>query len=192
MTKILVIRHGATDWNEAKLIQGRTDRPLSKTGRDRIKAMRLPDDWVGANCLSSPLQRAIETARLLGLDPKSDSRLIEMAWGEWEGKSVRDLRATYGPEFDANEALGLDFRPPGGESPRDVQNRLRRLLSEVQTRSIFVTHKGVLRALYALSIGWDMTRDAPQELRSGRAHVFDLAPDGTPAVGELNIVLAER
>jgi probable phosphoglycerate mutase len=192
MTKILVIRHGATDWNEAKLVQGRTDRPLSKTGRERIKAMRLPDDWARASCLSSPLQRAIETARLLGLDPKPDERLVEMAWGEWEGKSVRDLRATYGPAFDANEARGLDFRPPSGESPRDVQVRLRLLLPEIQSRAIFVTHKGVLRALYALAIGWDMTRDAPHELRAERAHIFDLAPDGTPIVGALNIALAER
>jgi probable phosphoglycerate mutase len=192
MTKILVIRHGATDWNEAKLIQGRTDRPLSKAGRDRIRAISLPDDWARQKCLTSPLQRAIETAQLLGLDPRSDPRLIEMAWGAWEGCRVKDLRAIHGVAFDVNEAKGLDFRPPGGESPRDVQIRLRPLLSEIDAQTIFVTHKGVLRALYALAIGWDMTRDAPEELCPGRAHIFDIAPDGTPAVGQLNIALAER
>ena len=190
MTKVLVIRHGPTDWNEAGLIQGRTDRSLSEAGREQIAAMRLPDEWARAQCLSSPLQRAIETARILKLDPKPEPRLIEMTWGEWEGKRLKDLRVERGAEIAANEAKGLDFRPPGGESPRDVQARLRPLLSEVRTPTIFITHKGVLRALYALAIDWDMSRDAPQELRDGRAHSFSIVPDGTPSVDELNIKLA--
>ena len=190
MTKILVIRHGPTDWNEAGLIQGRTDRSLSEAGREQIAGMRLPDEWAAAHCLSSPLQRAIETARILKLDPKPEPRLIEMAWGEWEGKRLKDLRPTQGAEIAANEAKGLDFLPPGGESPRDVQVRLRPLLSEVRTPTIFVTHKGVLRALYALAVDWDMSRDPPQELRNARAHSFSIAPDGTPSVDELNIKLA--
>jgi broad specificity phosphatase PhoE len=192
MTKILVIRHGSTDWNEAGLIQGRTDRPLSKAGRDQVGAMRLPDEWAGAKCLSSPLRRAIDTARLLDLAPKPDPRLIEMAWGEWEGKSLKDLRAAHGAEMDENEAKGLDFRPPGGESPRDVQVRVRPLLSEAHGPTVFVTHKGVLRALYALATSWDMSGDPPQELLNGRAHSFNVAPDGTPSVDALNIVLAPR
>ena len=192
MTKILVIRHGPTDWNEAKRIQGRTDRPLSNAGRELLATMRPPDEWLDAECLSSPLRRAIDTARLLGLDPKAEPRLIEMAWGEWEGKGLKELRAEYGAELAAKEAKGLDFRPPGGESPRDVQVRLRPLLSEIHVRTIFVTHKGVLRALYAMATGWDMTSDPPQKLHNGRAHSFDIAPDGTPAVAELNIALAER
>jgi broad specificity phosphatase PhoE len=192
MTKILVIRHGPTDWNEAGLIQGRTDRPLSQAGREQIAAMRMPDAWVNAKCLSSPLRRAIDTARLLRLDPKPEPRLIEMAWGEWEGKGLRDLRAKYPTELAAKEAEGLDFRPPGGESPRDVQVRLRPLLSEVRVPTIFVTHKGVLRALYALATGWDMTSDPPQKLHNGRAHGFDIALNGKPSVDELNIALARR
>jgi broad specificity phosphatase PhoE len=192
MTKILVIRHGPTDWNEAGLIQGHTDRPLSKTGREQVAAMHLPDAWVNAKCLSSPLKRAIDTARLLHLDPKPEPRLIEMAWGEWEGKGLRDLRAKYPTELAAKEAEGLDFRPPGGESPRDVQVRLGPLLSEVRVPTIFVTHKGVLRALYALATGWDMTGDPLQKLHNGRAHGFEIALNGKPSIHELNIALASR
>jgi 2,3-bisphosphoglycerate-dependent phosphoglycerate mutase len=192
MTKILVIRHGPTDWNEAGLIQGHTDRPLSEAGREQIAAMRLPDEWVNARCLSSPLRRAIDTARLLRLDPKPEPRLIEMAWGEWEGKGLRDLRAQYPAELAEKEAEGLDFRPPGGESPRDVQVRLGPLLSEVRVPTIFVTHKGVLRALYALATGWDMTSDPPQKLHNGRAHSFESSPDGTPSVDALNIALTRQ
>ena len=192
MTKILVIRHGPTDWNEAGLIQGRTDRPLSQGGRQQIAAMRLPDAWLGAKCVSSPLRRAIDTARLLRLDPKPEPRLIEMAWGEWEGKSLKDLRAAHGGEMDANEAKGLDFRPPGGESPRNVQKRIRPLLSEVDGPTIFVTHKGVLRALYALATGWDMTGEPLKKLLNGCGHSFHVDQAGRPSVDELNIALAPQ
>jgi len=192
MIPLLVIRHGRTDWNEVGLIQGRADRPLSEVGRTQVCGLRLPDAWRGVQCLSSPLRRAMETAILLGLEPRAEPRLIEMAWGEWEGKSLGALRAELGSAMAENEARGLDFRPPGGESPRDAQARLRPLLRELRARTIFVTHKGVLRALYALASGWKMIGKAPQKLIDGRAHAFAVAADGTPSVSELNISLESR
>lgn len=192
MTKVLVIRHGSTDWNEARLIQGRTDRALSEAGREQIAAMRLPNEWAGTRCLASPLQRTMATGRLLGLDPKPEPRLIEMAWGEWEGRRLSDLRQELGDRMAENEARGLDFRPPGGESPRDVQERIRRLLKQLAEPTVALTHKGVLRALYALATGWTMTDKAPDRLLDGRVHSFGIAADGAPSVVELNIVLERR
>jgi probable phosphoglycerate mutase len=156
MIPLLVIRHAATDWNEARLIQGRTDRPLSAAGRAWASRARLPGGWADALCLSSPLDRAMETARLLGLDPRPEPRLVEMAWGDWEGRSLADLRVEFGDAMLANECRGLDFRPPAGESPRDVQGRLHPWLAELTEPAVAVTHRGVLRALYALATGWDM------------------------------------
>lgn len=192
MTSLLVIRHGETDWNAEGRIQGHTDRPLSPAGRTALVGVRLPLEWGGGRCLSSPLLRAVETARLLGLAPHPDPRLIEMAWGEWEGQRLEDLRAELGAAMVENEARGLDFRPPGGESPRDVQTRLRPLLAGIDAPTIVVTHKGVLRALYALATGWTMTEKPPAKLLDGRAHAFELAPNGMPGVVELNIVLERR
>jgi probable phosphoglycerate mutase len=192
MIPLLVIRHGSTDWNEAGLIQGHADRPLSDAGREQMRSARIPDDWRSAKCLSSPLRRAMETATLLGLDPLPEPRLIEMAWGEWEGENLGALRTKLGGGMAENEARGLDFRPPGGESPHDVQARLGPLLAELKVRTVFVTHKGVLRALYALATGWTMTAKPPQKLLNGRAHAFSIAPDGTPSVAELNIFLEPR
>jgi broad specificity phosphatase PhoE len=189
MTSIIVIRHGQTDWNEAGLIQGRTDRPLSAKGQEQIGRWRLPDGWTGSRCISSPLRRALDTAKLLGLDPRPEPLLTEMAWGDWEGKSLAALRQEFGTAMTENEARGLDFRPPGGESPCDVQMRLRPLLRAIQERTIVVTHKGVLRALYALATGWTMAEKPPQKLLEGRAHAFAVAADGTPTVAELNISL---
>ncbi len=189
MIPLLVIRHATTDWNAAGLIQGRTDRPLDDSGRAAMRAAALPPGWEGAPCLASPLKRAMETAQLLGLDPSPEPRLIEMAWGEWEGRRLSDLRAALGEAMAANEARGLDFRPPGGESPRDVQARVAPLLKKLAGPTVFVTHKGVLRAIYALATGWSMTEKGQDRLRDGSAHAFRIDANGVPTVAELNIPL---
>jgi len=189
VTRLLVIRHAATDWNEAGLIQGQTDRPLSEAGRAWASRARVPTGWEGVRCLSSPLIRAMETARLLGLTPEPEPRLIEMAWGEWEGGRLGELRARLGSAMADNENRGVDFRPPGGESPRDVQERIKPLLAGRAAPVIFVTHKGVLRALYALATGWDMKAKAPDGLAAGCAHGFRISREGALAVDRLNIPL---
>ncbi len=134
----------------------------------------------------------METAALLGLDPRPEPRLVEMAWGAWEGRRLADLRGELGDAMLENEARGLDFRPPGGESPRDVQERLKPLLASLTRPTVFVTHKGVLRALYALATGWSMTEKGPEKLRDRCAHAFRVAADGTPAVEKLNIALERQ
>ena len=81
----------------------------------------------------SPRQRARETAKILGLDPIIEPTLAEMSWGEWEGRRIPDLRAEYGETMAENERRGLDFTPPGGESPRDVQKRVQPWMTAVGT-----------------------------------------------------------
>jgi probable phosphoglycerate mutase len=187
-----VVRHGPTDWNQAKLIQGRTDRPLSEAARQEMSGQRLPAEWGQARCLASPLRRAMETATALGLNPQPEARLTEMAWGAWEGRKLSLLRDEFGAAMRENEARGLDFRPPNGESPREVQARLRPLIAGLTERTVFVTHKGVLRAIYALATGWTMEDKPPRKLLDRHAHAFAVASDGTPSVVELNIPLEPR
>ena len=189
MIPLLVIRHFPTGWNAAGLIQGRADPPLGAPTRPHATPASAAAEWRQAACLSSPLRRAMDTARLLGLDPRPEPRLVEMDWGEWEGKRLRDLRLSLGATMAENEARGLDFRPPGGESPRDVQLRLLPLLDSLGEPTIFLTHKGVLRALYALATGWTMVAKPSTALRDGCAHSFRVRPDGSLAVAELNLPL---
>jgi probable phosphoglycerate mutase len=116
--------------------------------------------------------------------------LIEMDWGRYEGRTLVELRAE--PGFADTEGQGLDFRPLGGESPRDVQDRLRPWLARLAADpapAIAVAHRGVIRALYALATGWDMKRRAPLARPHAFAHLYDLAPSGVLTVGELNIPL---
>lgn len=192
-TPLLLIRHAATAWNAEKRMQGRSDIPLSTEGKTEAASWRLPKDLGGYDWFTSPLTRARETAALLG-QPDSDiePRLIEMDWGQWEGQRLPDLRQRLGAEMVALEDRGLDFRPPGGESPRDLQLRLRPwLLARAKSNqaTVAVTHKGVIRALYALAVGWDMRGKPPTKLQNAACHRFALAPDGTLTLLAANITL---
>ena len=92
----------------------------------------------------------------------------------------------------SNEARGLDFRPPRGESPRDVQHRVAPLLVEIaQARqpTLAVTHRGVIRAIYAQARDWDMTGEPQDELDLYALHLFTLDAQGHPRVDRLNIAL---
>ena len=121
MRRLCLLRHLPTDWNHEKRLQGRTDRPLAPAPA----VERLPFDAARWRLVSSPLRRAVETARLVfGAEPETVAALAEMDWRDFEGRRLADLRRELGDALARNEARGLDFRPPGGESPRDVQQRL--------------------------------------------------------------------
>lgn len=182
MILLAMLRHGRTDWNSARRIQGHTDTELSVEGRSQVSAMKVPDAMRGFDCVSSPLRRARETADILELGKlETVPELIEMCWGDWEGLRVADLRAGLGAAMAALEARGLDFCPPGGESPRQVQERLRGWFARLsgQQDSVFaVTHKGVIRAAMAMALDWNMLGSPPRRLDWDCAQLFRLHADG--------------
>ncbi|MDX6750262.1 histidine phosphatase family protein [Geminicoccaceae bacterium 1502E] len=183
MRELCLVRHGLTGWNTEGRIQGRTDVPLCEEGRREVRGWRLPPGFERARCLSSPLERALETARLLGFaEPAVDPRLVEMAWGAWEGERLDALRDRHGEAFARAEALGLDFVPPGGESPRMVMARLAGLLGELAQDGggplVIVAHKGVLRAAMVLATGWPMLGRPPFALHHGTALLAGLDRQG--------------
>jgi probable phosphoglycerate mutase len=192
VTLLALIRHAPTAWNREGRMQGREDVPLLDESRADLARREVPSPYASFHAVSSPLKRCLNTAALLRLVVTPERRLIEMDWGDYQGKTLKELRALHGDELSANEGRGLDFRPPRGESPRDVQARVASFLSEVATAgrpTLAVTHRGVIRAVYARAIGWDMTGEAPQELDVYALHVFRLAPDGAPSVEALNVPL---
>lgn len=190
MTTVVLIRHGPTEWNAAGRVQGRTDVPLSANGRARVLQWRVPDEVRNYDWASSPLLRARQTAALLGAaQPAIEPRLSEMSWGSWEGQTLDALHVHYGDALIANESRGLDFRPPGGESPREVGARVRSWLAERALSgrpAIAITHKGVVRATMALATGWDMTGKAPVSLDWDSYHAFEVDRSGSPHILHLN------
>jgi probable phosphoglycerate mutase len=170
---LVVLRHGRTVWNEEGRIQGRADVPLSESGRRALMDWDIPADWRTAPCCVSPLRRARETAEVLRLlEPVITPALIEMDWGSFEGRKLADLRLELGDALAVNEARGLDFSPPGGESPRDLAGRLQHWIVGLDCDDedvVLVTHKGVRRALLALATGWDMEGPPPVKLRDDEA-----------------------
>ncbi|TDQ86431.1 putative phosphoglycerate mutase [Dongia mobilis] len=194
MTLLAVIRHAPTAWNREKRLQGHTDIGLGAEGRIVAASWQVPREWQGWRLLTSPLGRARETAAILFPEREAEIEpgLREMSFGAWEGRRLADLRVDPGAEAAEREQLGLDFRAPGGESPREVQARLAPVLARLAAEgldTVAVSHKAVSRALYALATGWRMLEKPPIKLKDGCAHLFDLAADGSPRVAELNIRL---
>ena len=132
---------------------------------------------------------------LMQLQPEASVHALqEMDWGQWEGHTLESLRALDPLAFTRNEDRGLDFRPPDGESPRDVRSRLRQWIESLTDQdlpAISVCHKGVLRAALSLATDWDMTDDPPEKLRDGKAHLYRVH-EGQLLVEELNIPLVSK
>jgi probable phosphoglycerate mutase len=194
MTLIVALRHAPTAWNRDKRLQGRTDVALDEESIAVAARWRIEPEWASYRILSSPLQRARMTAAILFPDAEIgiDRRLIEMDFGAWEGKRLAELRADPTEDAAAREGLGLDFKAPEGESPREVQDRIRPLLArlaELERPTVLVTHKAEIRALYALASGWTMISKPPTKLRPNCPQLFRLGKDGAPAVERLNVSL---
>ena len=186
MTLLALLRHADTAWSLEGRIQGRVDVPLLPG-----TSCRLPDACRGMRIVTSPLKRCVDTAALLGApDAAIEPRIIEMDWGVWHGASLPGLRKALGQAMSENEARGLDFTPPGGESPRLVLQRLTSWLREIGTAGVptlAITHRGVIRAILAEATGWDMRGKPPAKLDWNAVHFFNVAADGTPGVERLNV-----
>ena len=187
-----ILRHATTAWNEQRRLQGLTDTTLSAAGDADARRWYLPtpaDRW---RRFSSPLQRARRTAELVrpAAAVTIDPALREMSFGAWEGATLAQLRAEVGKSFLDAERRGLDFQPPGGESPRMVMTRLKRwsaAIAEQGVPVVAVSHKAAIRALLALATGWDMTGRSPHKLDWRAVHFFVAERDGRVVVDRLNV-----
>jgi len=186
-----ILRHAPTEWNALGRLQGLSDTCLSPEGEKAARGWRLPAPADGWRRMCSPLQRARRTAELV--QPSAavivDSALREMSFGVWEGRTLAELRAEGGAAFAASEAAGLDFQPPGGESPRTAMARIGRwtaALARGGEPAVAVSHKAAIRALLALATGWNMLGRPPHKLDWRSLHFFVAHDDGRVAIDRLN------
>lgn len=193
--KLALLRHGLTDWNLEKRVQGRIDRPLCEAGLEQLTKLTLPQAFYAYRWYCSPLLRARQSAELLGLsDFVVERALVEMSWGDWEGEILKPLRRKLGDVMRDNESRGLDFCPPGGESPRQVQARLQPWLQQLAAsgnNSAAIVHKGIIRCIYSLASGWDMRGESPVDFAWDAIHQFELDENGELADSYRSISLVE-
>ena len=159
--RLVIVRHGVTDWNREGRWQGRLDPPLSESGLAEagIVASRIAADAYlrPTRIVSSTLARATQTAAAIGtavgVEVEPDERLVEIGAGEWEGRTHDELAATDGERYRAWRTVA-GYAPPGGEPVAAATERVRSLLSDVTTSStwpvLLVSHGGTLRILARL------------------------------------------
>ncbi|CCH49361.1 histidine phosphatase family protein [Pseudodesulfovibrio piezophilus] len=198
MTTFFCMRHGQTDWNQDKRIQGHTDTELNETGREMARqwGKALADN--SFDCiLTSPLLRASLTADLvneaLGTLPlHTDARLMEQDWGQWTGLTKAEL-AEIRKQVKTQEYKGFEFRPPAGESRNEVLMRVCDAFLEFADdhagkKVLVITHNGVLKVLtYALS-GLDFMPDDTPPIKPGCLHRIE-SFENELALGEINMEL---
>jgi probable phosphoglycerate mutase len=170
--------------------------PLDAAAEAWVASWRLPAEAEGLPCVASPLARARRTAEILtGAQPSIEPRLAEMGYGAWEGERLPDLRRRLGVEMAAMESHGWHFTPPGGESPAMVLARIKPWLADIAAAGsdrLAVCHNGVIRAIVADAIGWDLTGKPPVKLLDGMAHLLSLTPGGDVRIDRLNHPLTDR
>ncbi len=173
MTRLLLVRHGETEWNSDVIYRGRTEVALSEAGRHQAEAVgtRLEQEKVTA-VYSSPLVRARETAEAIGRHTGCRVQVLQdltdLDCGEWQGSSDSEVKARYPEErrlwLSAPHLVTL----PGGESLADVSARVERVLDLVLRQdgvvalvSHRVVHKVAICSLLGLdnSHFWDIRLD---------------------------------
>jgi alpha-ribazole phosphatase len=161
--RLLLVRHGETDWNAAKRFQGQADIPLNLTGQRQAAAVArvLRRDTVQV-IIASDLLRAQETARVIAaplqLIVNPDSRWREMAFGDWEGLTYDVLQHRHPKWLAAWYDDPLQVAPPNGETLTHVVNRVRAAWHDlratyVNQTAVLVAHGGPLRLLLCLALG---------------------------------------
>ncbi|WP_420013459.1 histidine phosphatase family protein [Tateyamaria sp.] len=186
MTRLALLRHGHTAWNRAGRIQGRTDIPLDDVARAHLAELRLPHDWQEADLVSSPLSRAVETGQIVARrQPMAVAALMEMDWGDWEGRKGLELKSEPGSAFRDIEAWGWDYCPPGGEPPTALRARLSPWVEALERDTVAVCHIGVMRVLMAMATGWNFSGPAPFQIKRDRLFVLhiqngNLSAEATP------------
>lgn len=162
MTKVLLVRHGATEWNIHKRAQGQADIPLTDKGKEQaVDAARQLAKFPVRAIFSSDLSRARDTAQEIakvhGLPVVEDDRFREIDQGEWTGLATEEIAARW-PEL-WGPARHYNARP-GGETPQQVRERALAALRDAvaahpEGTIVVVSHGGTIRWLAAETLGYD-------------------------------------
>jgi len=140
MTRIILVRHGQTEWNRVERFRGRADVPLNETGLAQAEATgkRVASEWQPVAVYTSPLSRSVKTAESIAkhydLKVQIHPGLADIDYGEWQGLSPEEARQRWPEEIDAWYNRPHLARIPGGETLDDLRARLMQTVNELATR----------------------------------------------------------
>jgi probable phosphoglycerate mutase len=176
--RLVLLRHGETEWSRSGQHTGRTDIPLTAHGEELAAAAgRLLKGYHFALVLASPLQRARRTAELAGLDAEVEPDLLEWDYGAYEGLTTPEIRAQVGYDWTVFEH-GV---PPGatpGETVEEVAARASRVLRRAQAALVegdvaLVGHGHCLRVLTSVFLRQEPRLGAQLLLDAGSISVLE-------------------
>jgi probable phosphoglycerate mutase len=184
-TRVIVIRHGETEWNVAARIQGQGDSPLTPAGLEQADALarRLALEKFDV-LISSDLGRAMQTARriaeLCHHDIVPDARFRERNFGAGEGLAYDEIDRRYPNAFSRVSEVDPDYVIPGGESRRQFHERVAKAFESVVREHagktvVVVAHGGVLATFYRYV--HDIGLEAPHPVRIANASYNSLRHD---------------
>jgi probable phosphoglycerate mutase len=165
MKRLMLVRHGESEWNSSRRLQGQADIALSSRGREQAKALtKVIAPLQPERIAVSSLKRAVETAALIGFpEAEKMEALREIDVGEWTGETIEDLIAADREAYRGWRAGA--HTPPGGEDwsafKRRTNAAIENLLAGEATRILVVGHGGVLRALLESLIELSPSRIVP-------------------------------
>lgn len=169
MARLILVRHGATDWNRDGRYQGQSDTPLNDEGIAQARRLvELLRPAAISHVVSSDLERAHATARILteGLrlaPPRLDPRLREIDLGQWEGKLASQIAQDEREAWEARNRDPVDTGAPGGETTRQVAARIWTCLDEIAAQAPQATTAVVSHGL-SLATALCRARGLPLEL----------------------------
>jgi broad specificity phosphatase PhoE len=175
---IVFVRHGQTAVNKEGRLQGRLDPPLTDLGREQARLAAAGLASCGAALVvTSPLSRAADTgseiAAVLGAPIEHDERLLELDYGDWDGRKFAEISDDEWQRWRNDPS----FAPPGGESLVSVGARIASFCDEhlrTEATVVAVSHVSPIKSavIYALGIGdeatWRMHLDVASITRIGR------------------------
>ncbi|MBC7349663.1 MAG: histidine phosphatase family protein [Candidatus Aminicenantes bacterium] len=127
MTRIVLVRHGETEWNRVERFRGSADIPLNENGlrQAELLARRLLAAWKPTAVYSSPLSRAVKTAEVIAfplkLQVKIHPGLSDINYGEWQGLTPEEVRGRWPELFERWQTIPDTLRFPGGEAMAERQ-----------------------------------------------------------------------
>ncbi len=191
MTPIALIRHYPTAWNVEKRLQGQADIPLTDTARQTLSGLAMPPPWSAARLIASPLSRAAKTARLLAAERtvEQEPRLVELSWGDWEGRLAAELEADPDAGFRPTHLWSGADRAPGGESPDQAMARALPALADIAAigeATVIVTHKALMRLILRRA------GVVEPEIKRGRLYPLSVSESGEPGCPEVPVRLVAR